>query len=212
MGFEPFGDTRPADTPWPSLVWPVPAGTVLGDGRVELSALDPDRDAAELHAALDDDRVWRHLAGRAADPAGLAAVLRERRDHLGWHQWCVRSAVTGQVLGTTSYLEVSVPDARLEVGATAYAPAVWGTAVNPACKLLVLGHAFEVLRAGRVQLKTDVRNERSQRAIERLGARPEGLLRRYQRRADGTVRDTALFSVTAEEWPAVREGLRRRLA
>jgi RimJ/RimL family protein N-acetyltransferase len=89
---------------------------------------------------------------------------------------------------------------------------VWGTAVNPETKLLLLEHAFEVLGAGRVQLKTDVRNVRSQQAIARLGARYEGTLRRYQRRSDGTVRDTVLFSVLAEEWPAVRDGLRERLA
>jgi RimJ/RimL family protein N-acetyltransferase len=111
----------------------------------------------------------------------------------------------------SSYLEVSPADARLEIGFTAFTPDVWGTAVNPECKLLLLGHAFEDLRCGRVQLKTDIRNVRSQRAIDRLGARHEGVLRRYQRRADGTVRDTVLFSIVAEEWPAVRDGLRARL-
>jgi RimJ/RimL family protein N-acetyltransferase len=77
--------------------------------------------------------------------------------------------------------------------------------------LLLLGHAFEVLGAERVQLKTDVRNVRSQQAIARLGAHYEGTLRRYQRRADGTVRDTVLFSVLVEEWPAVRKALQARL-
>jgi RimJ/RimL family protein N-acetyltransferase len=100
---------------------------------------------------------------------------------------------------------------RTHLGWTAYTPSVWGTAVNPECKLLLLGHAFDRLGAGRVQLKTDVRNVRSQRAIARLGARYEGTLRRYQRRADGSVRDTILFSVTAEDWPQVRAGLVERL-
>jgi tRNA threonylcarbamoyl adenosine modification protein YeaZ len=77
--------------------------------------------------------------------------------------------------------------------------------------LLLLEHAFKTLEVGRVQLKTDVRNVRSQQAIARLGARYEGTLRRYQQRADGTMRDTVMFSVTAEEWPRVREGLRERL-
>ncbi len=90
-------------------------------------------------------------------------------------------------------------------------PDVWGGAVNPATKLLVLGLAFEQLGAGRVQLKTDVRNTRSQQAIARLGAGYEGVLRRYQRRSDGTVRDTVVFSVTAEDWPTVRRRLRARL-
>jgi RimJ/RimL family protein N-acetyltransferase len=89
---------------------------------------------------------------------------------------------------------------------------VWGTVVNPQTKLLLLGHAFDDLGAGRVQLKTDIRNVRSQQAIARLGATYEGVLRRYQRRADGTVRDTVLFSVIAEQWPSVRERLQARLA
>ena len=117
----------------------------------------------------------------------------------------------GGVAGMSSYLDVSVADARLEVGSTSYTPPAWGTSVNPETKLLLLGHAFDVLGAGRVQLKTDVRNVRSQQAIARLGARYEGTLRRYQRRADGTVRDTVLFSILAEEWPAVRDALRARL-
>ena len=128
---------------------------------------------------------------------------------------CVSSAgrrsPAGAVVGTSSYLEIAPNDARLEIGWTAYAPAVWGTALNPEAKLLLLGYAFDDLQMGRVQLKTDIRNVRSQQAIARLGARYEGVLRRYQRRADGSVRDTVLFSVTAEEWPAVRARLRARV-
>jgi RimJ/RimL family protein N-acetyltransferase len=89
---------------------------------------------------------------------------------------------------------------------------VWATAVNPEAKLLLLEYAFERARAGRVQLKTDIRNQRSQRAIAKLGARYEGVLRRHLRRADGTMRDSVLFSVTAEDWPAVRNGLHDRLS
>jgi RimJ/RimL family protein N-acetyltransferase len=117
----------------------------------------------------------------------------------------------GAVVGTSSYLEVSPRDARLEIGFTAYTPAAWAGVVNPETKLLLLGYAFETLNAGRVQLKTDVRNARSQQAIARLGAQYEGILRRYQRRADDTVRDTVLFSMLADEWPAARDGLVARL-
>jgi RimJ/RimL family protein N-acetyltransferase len=117
----------------------------------------------------------------------------------------------GAVAGTSSYLEVSPHDARLEIGWTAYAPAVWGSALNPEAKLLLLGYAFETLVMGRVQLKTDIRNVRSQQAIARLGARYEGVLRRYQRRADASIRDTVLFSITAEQWPEVRARLSARL-
>lgn len=83
--------------------------------------------------------------------------------------------------------------------------------MNPECKLLLMQWAFEVSGMGRVQLKTDIRNARSQQAIARLGAQYEGVLRRYQRRQDGSVRDTVLFSVLADEWPAVKLGLQDRL-
>jgi RimJ/RimL family protein N-acetyltransferase len=170
-----------------------------------------------LFAALDDDRVWRHVAGRPRSAQAFAAELEQELAN-GELPWVVRLRVpyaglsAGAVVGTSSYSDISVPDARLEIGATAYAPRVWGTAINPDTKLLLLAYAFDVLGSGRVQLKTDVRNARSQQAIARLGARYEGTLRRYQRRADGTIRDTVLFGITAEDWPAVKAGLERRLA
>ncbi len=189
---------------------------MLRGPTVELRATNPDTDAADLFAALDRDEVWTHVRGRPADPEELAAVLRFRAE-AGWFGWTVRLRVplagfpVGAVVGTTSFLEVSGPDARAEIGATSYTPSLWGSVVNPECKLLLLSYAFEELGFGRVQLKTDIRNLRSQRAIARLGASFEGVLRRYQRRADGTVRDTLLFSITAEDWPRVREGLIERL-
>ncbi|NEN06700.1 GNAT family N-acetyltransferase [Diaminobutyricibacter tongyongensis] len=178
---------------------------------------DPERDARELYEALDDDRVWRHVAGRPADIPALAGRLEDALVPGPSFPWIVRLATPyrglpeGTVVGQTSYLDVSVPDARLEIGSTLYRHDVWASAVNPETKLLLLENAFDRLGAGRVQLKTDIRNERSQRAIDRLGARYEGVLRRYQRRAEGTVRDTVLFSIVAEEWPDVRRGLNERL-
>lgn len=220
--FEPRVDPRPDDREWPQLQWPVPAGTVLRGRVVELARADPERDAVPLFEALDDDRVWRHMRPRPGSPQELARWIAAQRDEPGLHRWTVRALrdlpsaageriPAGAVLGQSSYLEVVAGDARLEIGSTAYAPAVWAGAVNPEAKLLLLRFAFERLSAGRVQLKTDIRNERSQRAIARLGARYEGVLRRYQRRADGTVRDTVLFSITAEEWPEVEAGLLARL-
>jgi RimJ/RimL family protein N-acetyltransferase len=215
-GFVPVGDPRPADEPWPAMTWPPAPGQVLRGRYVELAPACPDRDAAELFAALDHDAVWRHMAGRPEDAAAYARTLSRSLEG-GRLPWVVRltrpyaGLAAGTVVGTSCYLEVSVEDARLEIGSTAYSPAVWGSAVNPETKLLLLGHAFESLAAGRVQLKTDVRNDRSQRAIARLGARYEGTLRRYQRRADGTVRDTAMFSLVAEDWPAARAQLESRL-
>jgi RimJ/RimL family protein N-acetyltransferase len=203
-------DPRPDDVPWPSMSWPVPAGTELTGRHVTVRALDPDRDAAALFHALDHPDVWRHVRGRPPSVAAMHDLLAERVADPGWQPWIVARA--GRVVGTSSYLEVAETDARLEVGFTLYARDVWGSQVNPDCKLLLLGHAFDTLGAGRVQLKTDIRNVRSQQAIDRLGARFEGVLRRYQRRADGSVRDTVVFSVVAEEWPEVRRNLEARLA
>lgn len=214
--FEPIRDARPDDRPWPEMVWPLEPGVRLTGRFVELTPVDLARDGADLFAALDHEQVWRHTAarphtaqeyveqlGRAPEVGRLPWVVRLREDTAGLG--------AGSVVGTSSYLDVSLADARLEIGSTAYAPAVWGGAVNPETKLLLMTHAFEILRVGRVQLKTDVRNVRSQQAIARLGATYEGTLRRYQRRADGSVRDTVMFSVTAEEWPGVRRGLEKRL-
>ncbi len=119
---------------------------------------------------------------------------------------------TGEALGTTGYLEIRPQHRGLEIGRTWIARTHQGTRVNPESKLLLLGHALETLGAARVQLKTDVNNLHSQRAIEKLGARREGVLRRYQVRANGFVRDTVVYSVIAEEWPAVKAGLEARLA
>ena len=93
----------------------------------------------------------------------------------------------------------------------AYGPRWWSTAVNAECKLLLLGHAFDDCGFGRVKIQTDLLNERSQVAIARLGATREGVLRRHMRRADGTFRDTVVFSVLRDEWPDVRDRLLRRL-
>jgi RimJ/RimL family protein N-acetyltransferase len=212
--FLPIADARPIDAVWPRLSWPPEPGLALRGTAVTLTQLDPDHDAevAELFAALDHDAVWRHVAGRPATAADYAIGLAKQQDD-GRMPWLVRLVKplagldAGTVVGTSSYLDICVDDARLEVGATAYTPAVWAGAVNPDTKLQLLTLAFDGLGAGRVQLKTDVRNTRSQQAIARLGARYEGTLRRHHRRSDGTIRDSVLFSILAEEWPAVRERL-----
>jgi N-acetyltransferase len=217
MSFEPVSDSRPDDSPWPPLRWPLDPGATLSGRVVELTLFDRGRDAEELFATLDHDSAWAHVAGRPPDAATYGDALAVAAS-AGRFPWVARLVAPlaglppGTVIGTSSYLDVSVPDARLEIGSTAYDARVWGTAVNPEAKLLLLTHAFDALGAGRVQLKTDVRNQRSQRAIAKLGARYEATLRRYQRRSDDTVRDTILFSILAEEWPAVRAGLYERLA
>lgn len=216
--FEAVNDPRPHDRVWPELAWPIGDDVELVGETVRLSRLDPENDAAELYAALDHAQVWAHLPIAAATPEDHRAFLEGRIAHAEWHLWTVRlqralaGLPEGAIVGTTAYLNAAPGDASLEIGATAYAPRVWASSVNPECKLLLFDYAFGVLGAGRVQLKTDVRNVRSQQAIARLGARFEGVLRRHYRRSDGTIRDSVMFSVIAEEWPDVRTGLQARLA
>ena len=213
--FEAIRDERPNDTPWPGMVWPPTVARLTGH-VVELVPCVPERDAGPLFRALHHDTVWRHVPGRPESPEQYSAILAQRQAE-GRFVWIVRllqphaGLAAGAIVGTSSYLDVCTPDARLEIGATLYVPAVWGTKVNPDAKRLLLAQGFEALGVGRVQFKTDVRNERSQQAIARLGARYEGTLHRHQRRDDGTIRDSVLFSIIAEDWPDIRERLIARL-
>ncbi|MFD5648745.1 GNAT family N-acetyltransferase [Streptomyces sp. NPDC127039] len=206
-------------SPAPSMTWPPDPGTELTGHFVRLVPLDLDQHPQGLFDALDSASVWEYFgAPRPANPRQAAQGLALLAGLPGRHQWTVLAATADlgvpvdTVLGMTSYFDVSPTDARLEIGATAYSPDVWATAVNPETKLLLLRHAFETLGCGRVQFRTDVENERSRRAILGLGAHFEGILLRYERRVDGTLRDTALYSVTADMWPAVADRLRQRVA
>jgi N-acetyltransferase len=182
--------------------------------RLDRSTID---DAEELFRALDDSRVWEfgYGGGAAARPGDVAAMRRVLATWLaspGRHLFTVRLVVNGAVVGTTSLLDASLPDERIHLGGTAYAPSAWGSGVNADCKRLLLGHAFDDCGFGRVKLQTDAINLRSQAAIQRLGALREGLLRRHTRRADGTFRDTVVYSVLSDEWPSVLRALELRLA
>lgn len=116
----------------------------------------------------------------------------------------------GQIAGRTGYLDIRERHKTLEIGTVIFKE-FHGTKVNPESKYLLFKHAFETLEAVRVQFKTDARNVQSQRAIEKLGAVKEGILRNYQTRADGYVRDTVMYSVIDKEWPSVKERLEARL-
>jgi RimJ/RimL family protein N-acetyltransferase len=118
----------------------------------------------------------------------------------------------GRPVGMTRYLNIEEGHKRLEIGSTWYEPSVWAGVVNPECKLLLLQHAFERLKFNRVEFKTDLRNTRSQAAIRKLGAKQEGILRKHMVVADGYVRDSVLFSIVSDEWPAAKAGLEQRLA
>lgn len=133
--------------------------------------------------------------------------LNAERDRVAF---CVMDAMGG-VLGSTSYLHIRAGNRGLEIGSTFIARAHRGSAVNPEMKLLLLEHAFERLGAIRVELRTDARNAQSRRAIEKLGATFEGILRRHCVMPDGFLRDTVVYAILDTEWESVRDGLLRRL-
>ena len=165
----------------------------------------------DLLPVARDAEVWRFLsAPQPRDAAALTQLVDAAVSDPGRVAWAV--VVAGRAVGSTSCLDVDLAVEGLEIGWTWYAREVWATSVNPACKRLLLGHAFDDLGAQRVTLKLDARNSRSFRAVERLGARYDGTLRHHRLRPDGTVRDSAYFSVLVAEWPAVRAGLDARLA
>jgi len=200
----------------------IPDGRALVGRTVRLDLTAPG-DGPGLFAALDHPLVWATgfgggPAGRPATVAGMqdwvaASIADPRRPAAYTVRLNVDGplGVAGTIVGTSSLGDVSLPDERVHLGWTAYHPDVWGSAVNPECKLLLLGHAFDDCGFGRVKIQTDSLNERSQSAIARLGAVREGVLRRHQHRADGTFRDTVVFSILRDEWPAVRADLLGRL-
>lgn len=190
-----------------------PQPTVLVRAGVRLEPLAPHhRDG--LAAAIAADPSAFPLSGPVAGDSTLAAwlghVLAEAE---AGTQMPFAVLSDGAVAGSSSYLDIAPDDGRIEIGHTWYGLPWRGTHVNPCAKLLLLEHAFDVLGAERVQLKTDARNERSRRAIAAAGGTFEGVLRKHSRRADGPgLRDVAMFSILDEEWPRVRALLEARLS
>ncbi|MFD0329538.1 GNAT family N-acetyltransferase [Streptacidiphilus monticola] len=165
-----------------------------------------------LHAALGaDEEVFRWLGPVPRTEQELRDLAAGLLADPGYVAFAVVLQQSGQPVGWTTFLDMAPQDERLEIGWTWYARAHWRSAVNTEAKLLLLTHAFEDLGMGRVQLKTDHLNTRSQQAIARLGATREGVLRRHRRRADGSWRDSVYFSLLAEEWPAAKARLTERL-
>ena len=168
--------------------------------------------AAGLFTIGRDPEIWRWLY--FAPPANVDEMRARVVDALeaqsrgGELPFAVVERASGRVIGTTRYLRIEPAHRQLEIGWTWYGRAHWGTSVNPECKYLLLRHAFESLECIRVQFATDLRNERSQRAIERIGATREGVLRNNRVvPKDGYHRSSVLYSIIDDEWPAVKARL-----
>jgi nitroimidazol reductase NimA-like FMN-containing flavoprotein (pyridoxamine 5'-phosphate oxidase superfamily)/RimJ/RimL family protein N-acetyltransferase len=196
-----------SDSPWHTA--PTLCGRHVLLEQLALSHVDG------LLTALDHEEVWQHLPiARPRDREAMAGLVTSalRAQHLGERvAWAQRDAVTGEVIGMTCYHDVDDERRTLGIGHTILGRGSWRTGVNTEAKLLLLERAFDVLKAERVFWYTDVRNERSQRAIARLGAGRDGVIRRHRPRLDGSWRDSVLFAMTPDEWPAAAAGLRERL-
>lgn len=175
---------------------------------VELVPLSPAH-CEGLMAAVRDGEIWRLWYTRVPSPEGMAAEI-ERRLKLAEAGTVAPFTVLdagGRIVGMTTYMNIDAPNRRVEIGATWYARAVHRTPLNTAAKLLLLGHAFEVLGCAAVEFRTHFFNQQSRRAIERLGAKLDGILRYHSRGPHGEMRDTCVYSIIAPEWPAVRTHL-----
>lgn len=182
---------------------------------VRLEPLGPEH-AEDLYAAAQEPLIWRWMpdnpSGSLEDMrAWIEAALRQRETGTQLPFAIVEQA-TDTAVGSTRYLNISPRDRGLEIGWTWLTPRVQRTGVNTECKYLLLRHAFEQLEAIRVQIKTDGRNDISQRAIERLGAQREGVLRKHMLVQDTYIRDTVMYSILDSEWPAVKARLEDFLA
>jgi N-acetyltransferase len=191
----------------------LPDGRPLVGTGVRLELLGDDA-VDELYPLLSDPQVYADgyvMHRRPVSVEDSRALATSRFLVAGRVVYAIR-LVDGPLVGTSSLLEIDLANESIHLGATLYGRRWWGTAVNPEAKLLLLAHCFDDCGFGRVKIQTDALNTHSQAAIAKLGARREGVLRRHMRREDGTFRDTVVYSILADEWPDVRDGLRARLA
>jgi RimJ/RimL family protein N-acetyltransferase len=168
-----------------------------------------------LVAAAADGELWKLWYTSVPEPSGTrgyidAALDGQRAGHM--LPWAVRDLTANGIIGSTRYHDIVLAAGRVEIGYTWYGQRCQRTGVNTACKLLLLTHAFETLDCAVVGLRTDNFNFASQRAIEALGAKKDGVIRHHHPRRDGTVRDTVIYSILATEWPDVKRHLQLRLA
>lgn len=169
---------------------------------------------SDLATAAADGELWNLWFTSVPEPADTlayidAALEGQRAGHM--LAWAVRELSDNRVVGSTRYHDIVAAADRVEIGYTWYSRSRQRSHVNTACKLVLMTHAFDTLNCGVVGLRTDNFNFVSQRAIEALGAKKDGVIRHHHARRDGSVRDTVLYSIVASEWPDVRRHLQQRL-
>jgi len=181
---------------------------------VRLEPLSPQHEEG-LKAAAQDGRLWELFFTSVPEPAQFSSYISlaiEKQKQGEMLPWAVRDLKTNTIVGSTRYHDIIPAADRVEIGWTWYAQRCQRTHVNTACKLLLFEFAFEKINCRVVGLRTDNFNFRSQRAIEALGAKKDGVIRHHVPRRDGTIRDTVMYSVLVHEWPDVRKHLLLRLS
>ncbi|TFZ03666.1 GNAT family N-acetyltransferase [Ramlibacter humi] len=188
--------------------------TTLGDRGIALVPLSLDHEAGLADAAADGE-LWNLRVTSVPEPGATRKYIEDAlrmREEGNRFAFAVTEAATGRVLGSTSYHDILPAVKRVEIGYTWYRKSVQRTHVNTTCKLLMMGHAFDTLGCRVVGWRTDNFNFASQNAIERLGAKKDGVIRGHAPRRDGTIRDTVMYSLAAGEWPEVKAHLQYQLA
>jgi RimJ/RimL family protein N-acetyltransferase len=169
----------------------------------------------ELQQVAKEKRIWEFLPGDGTDPEKFSAICNEalsERENGNHYPFVIFHKGSRKLIGSTRFLDIVPKFRKLEIGWTWLHPDHWGTTVNFECKLLLLTHCFETLKTIRVQIKTGDNNLRSRKAIEKLGAQFEGILRKERIRENGTIRNTANYSIIDDEWESVRTRLTYLLA
>ena len=197
---------KSADAPWPPDV-------VLQGEHTLITPLTAAHGPA-LAEAVKDGELWKLWYTGVAAPGDMAADIERRlvlRAEGSSLPFTVVERTTSEPVGMTTYMNIDAANRRLEIGATWYRAGVQRTAINTECKRLLLAHAFDALDCIAVEFRTHFFNSASRRAIERLGAKLDGILRSHSRILDGSLRDTCVYSIIASEWPTVRRNLDWRL-
>ena len=167
--------------------------------------------APDLSEACKDGKLWETVYTFVPNPQEMAEYINEANETSDRVAFAVIDEMTGKAIGSTSFYRVMPKIKRLEIGYTWYAKSYWRSHVNTTCKLMLLTHAFEDLEYLTVGWRTDIINAQSQRAIERLGAKKDGVIRGDRIRQDGTITDTVVYSMTVNEWPDAENNLSNKL-
>lgn len=183
---------------------------ILESDKVRLEPLTRKHTEA-MSALVKDGKLWQLTVTSAPEPEQVLDYIESALHKPDKVPFAVIDSIHDQLIGTTSYHDILPDVKRLEIGYTFYGKSYWRTHVNTHCKYLLLSYAFDTLGYQTVGWRTDDLNIRSQNAIERLGARKDGVIRGHKLRRDGTVRNTVMYSMIAEEWPAAKHNLQRMI-